>query len=178
VRWHGVRAVRALAAALCLNGTARAEEAPPAGVIVRPILGIGVAASDSGFGPSLQVGVRVAPALVRLSLDAARGSGSNEHAFLRLAGHADLLVFDRGGWTAFAGAHLGQMGYGPGIGDDSASSWVGGPELGVILGPERLLGRLLLDAEVLFSNGPRTNPSHPTERTTPPTFVVSLVASL
>jgi hypothetical protein len=173
----GRLALRVLAAVLCLTGVARAEEAP-AGVIVRPLLGVGLAASDGGFGPSLQVGVRVAPVLVRLSLDAAAASGTNEHAFLRLAGHADLLVLERGAWALLAGGHYGGMGYGPGIGDDPATSWVAGPELGVLLGPGRMLGRLLLDAEVLFSNGPRTNPSHPAERATPPTFVVSLVASL
>ena len=116
--------------------------------------------------------------LARLSLDAAAGSGSNEHAFLRLAGHADLLVLDCDGWAAFAGGHLGQMAYGPGIGDDAGTSWVGGPELGLLLGPGRMLGRLFLGAELLLSGGPRTNPTHPGERAAPPTLVVSMVASL
>jgi hypothetical protein len=179
VRGHDAKRLVALAAAsLCLGGVAWAEESAPAGVIVRPLLGVGLGVSDGAFGLSLQAGLRVAPVLARLSLDAAPGAATREHAFLRLAGHADLLVLDRGWWAAFAGGHGGAMGYGPGIGDNPATSWVAGPELGVLLGPGRVLGRLLLTAELLLSGGPRSPPSHPSERATPPVVVVSLVASL
>jgi hypothetical protein len=93
--------MRALVIAICL--AAGAADAGEDGVAVRQLAGIGASVSDYGFGLGAQLGVRISPLLLRVTLDV-RGANSRGGYSLASARADWLYPIERAGtrhsWSA------------------------------------------------------------------------------
>ena len=129
-------------AALLLASAAPAEEAPLPPTVVRQLAGISLSGSDSGTGLGLQLGLRFSPILFRATLDIGGGNTSRGY----------LLASLRLGWlhpisqetSLLAGIGIGGLAYGFIFDDPVGNVTMLLPEVGLLFGPDRLLGRILV----------------------------------
>jgi hypothetical protein len=134
--------MRFLTIALFLAGAARASEN---GVVVRPLAGVGASLSDSGLGLGAQLGVRISPVLVRVTAEAG-GNNAGPHGY--------FLGTVRAGWlhplsestSLLLGIGWGELTYGFVFDDPTRTANVLTPEAGLLLGPNRWFGRILVGA--------------------------------
>jgi hypothetical protein len=126
-------------ALLLVAVTARAED-KPAGLVARPLVGIGISVSDSGFGVGAQFGARLSAMLLRGTVDFG-GEGRKSYALATLRG--DWLYPISDATALLAGIGIGELAYGFIVDDPSANLRVLMPAVGVLLGHERRFGRLV-----------------------------------
>jgi hypothetical protein len=141
---HGpaFRAILALAALLAAPGSGHAEAASPEEV-VRPIVALGMALSDSGYGYAGHFGLGVVPLMLRASLDV---GGSNARGYVLPAVHGDWSFTPANELALFVGGGIGWLAYGHWSVVEGPSNVAGGtvllPEVGILLGPRRSVGRI------------------------------------
>jgi hypothetical protein len=164
---------RLVLAALLLASAVRAEDAP---LVVRQLAGVSLSASDSGFGLGAQLGIRISSVLLRVTLDAG-GGGSRGYLASSLRG--DWL--HRIGEDTFlvAGIGIGGLAYGFIFDDPVGNVSVLTPEIGVLSGGNRLLGRILAGLTVFVPLGPVEHPRDSAGKAvTPPHVMATLLFSL
>jgi hypothetical protein len=129
-----------LAFAFAVATGARAEDD---GIVVRQLVGLGASVSDSGPGVSAQLGIRISPILLRVTLDI--GGGATARGYGLLSARADWLFTMASGQVALvAGLGYGSLTYGFILDSPTAQLNVLMPEVGILLGPNNWFGRLLL----------------------------------
>jgi hypothetical protein len=133
-----------------LAGAARASEDGD-GVVVRPLLGFGVSASDSGGGLAAQLGIRISPLLLRVTADVGGGTGPRGYFFGTV--RADWLHPISENVALLAGVGLGALTYGFVFDDPAANLATLMPEVGLLFGPNRSLGRILVGVTGLVPLG-------------------------
>lgn len=127
-----------LAVLFCAGAANAAEE----GITVRPLAGVGASASDSGFGVGAQLGLRISPILLRVTLDL---GGSNRRGYALETARADWVHdLPDHGVALFAGVGFGSLLYGFILDSPTDYVHVVTPEVGLLFGPNRTIGRLLL----------------------------------
>lgn len=154
-------------------------------LLVHPILGLGLGLSDSGRHVGAHLGLRVRPAVIRLSLQAndlvylvtAHRPG---RAFDLVAAHADWVFAVSKHLAGFAGLGCGFLRYGYFFDSPVHRTTALLPEVGLILGPLASgAGRLILNAAIVI---PTTSPSgryfSPVDQIDSPRFMLSLVFSV
>jgi|GEM_PF-5494435 len=155
------------------------------GLLVRPIVGLGLGLSDSGLHVGAHLGLRVSPVQISLSLqtngwlvDLVKTQPSGRY-FDLLAAHADWVFVISEHLAAFAGLGYGSLRYGYLFDSPLHSTGALLPEAGLTLGHRRTVGRLILNVALVV---PMTSPSEryfsPADRIAPPQFMVSLVFSI
>jgi hypothetical protein len=157
---------------------ASAARANDDGVVVRQFAGIGGSVSDAGVGLGAQLGIRISPILLRLTLDI--GGGIAGHGYVLTSARADwLFPIASGDVALFAGLGYGGMQYGFIFDSPTAHLSVLTPEVGVLVGPNRGFGRLLLGVTGLI---PLQAVSHKTDfagqEIAPPRVMATLLLSL
>jgi hypothetical protein len=135
-----VRNTAAFALFLVVAFAARGEE-PAAGLVVRPLLGITLSGSDSGFGVGAQLGVRLSSVLLRVSLDLGTTTGRRGYFAGTLRG--DWLHPMSEATTLVAGVGFGALNYGFIFDDPAADLPVLTPAVGVLFGRDRWFGRVV-----------------------------------
>lgn len=160
--------------AIAFATAARAEDD---GVVVRQLIGVGASISDSGGGLGAQVGIRVSPILLRVTLDF---GGNSSRGYILASARAGWLWPVAGGNAALlAGLGYGSLAYGFIFDSPTASVGVLTPEVGVLLGPNRWFGRLLLGVTGLV---PTQSVSHKRDSAgvaiSPPHVMAGLLLSL
>lgn len=165
----------AAALLLLLASAARAED-PPTGLIVRPLAGISISGSDSGFGLGAQLGVRLSSMLLRVTLDA---GGTGPRGYLAAMLRGDWLHAMTENTTLVAGIGFGGLGYGFIFDDPAGDVPVLTPAVGVLFGRDRWFGRVVLG---LTGFVPLSSVSHERDRAgqaiTPPHVMTTLLLSL
>jgi hypothetical protein len=164
--------------ARCEDTENSSREPPPASspdLLVRPIFGVGFGTSASGGAFDVQLGLRVSPALLRLSLDV---GGNGGRSFFLGAVHADWILWSGESLAGFLGLGLGRLQYGYLFDSPSYETSALLPEAGLVLGHRRGLGRFVLSiSAVVPLNSPAPNPN-PSDHIGPPGFIGSLIVSL
>lgn len=130
----------AAALLLLLASAARAEDRP-AELVVRPLAGISLSGSDSGFGLGAQLGVRLSSLLLRITLDI---GGTGPRGYLAATLRGDWLHAMTEDTTLVAGIGYGGLGYGFIFDNPAGDVNVLTPAVGVLFGRDRWLGRVLL----------------------------------
>jgi len=163
----------ALIGCLLVAPATRGEE-PQA--VVRQLVGFGIAGSDSGFGGAAQLGIRLSPVLLRLTLDAG-GSGRRGYFAATFRG-AGLYPLSRDK-ALYAGIGMGSIAYGFILDDPAENMLILTPEIGVLFGPDNTLGRILAGLTAFVPLGPV---AHPRDRAgqavTPPHVMATFLLSL
>ena len=158
--------------ALAASG-ARAES----DFVVRPLLGISGSASDSGLGLGAQIGVRVAPLLLRLTLDI--GGNGRARDYICAAARAGWIHVLDEDVAVVAGLGFGWVDYGFILDDPAADVRIFLPEVGFLFGHNRWFGRAMIGATAFV---PLETVSHARDRTGqeigPPRAMVTLLLSL
>lgn len=168
--------MRALLFALCLAaGTANAGET---GITLRPLLGLSGSVSDSGLGLGAQLGVRISPLLLRVALDLGGSAGSRGYYFS--SARAGWLFPLEGEDAAFmAGVGVGHMTYGFILDSPTAQAAALIPEVGLLLGENRWLGRALVGVAAFIPvTTPRQTRGFAGDGIAPPHLMGTLVLSL
>jgi hypothetical protein len=156
---------------------ATAVRADDDGVVVRQLVGLGASVSDSGTGVSAQLGIRISPVLLRVTLDL--GGTSGRGYLLATARAGWLFPVASGDVALLAGLGYGSLTYGFILDSPTAQLNVLMPEVGVLLGPNRWFGRLLLGVTGL---APLQSVSHKRDSAgveiAPPQVMATLLLSL
>jgi hypothetical protein len=151
--WCQYVMLRFAIAVLLLASAARAEDPP---LVVRPLVGIGVSASDSGFGLGAQLGVRLSSLLLRGTMDFGPSTGPRGYIAATLRG--DWLFPITEATALIAGTGIGNLAYGFVFDDPVAYLTVLAPEIGVLHGKDRCLGRVFAGLTGLVPLGPVAHP--------------------
>ncbi len=183
---HIVIACAAVSLSVLVAPVARGDEPPAqeeevpartgsADLLVRPILGVGFGFSGSGGVLDAQLGLRVSPILLRLSLNV---GGTGGRGFVLAAAHGDWVVAPGDALAAFVGLGCGNLTYGFLLDNPVHSTMALLPEAGLIFGERRGLGRIILSLSVVL---PLSSPPHtlsPGDQIDPPGAIGSLAISL
>jgi hypothetical protein len=168
-----------LAAALLAAPGSGAAQAASQEELVRPIVALGWALSDSGYGAAGHFGLGVVPLMVRASLDV---GGGNARQYLLVAVHGDWSFSPTNELAFFLGGGIGGLTYGHPFFVDGPSNTAGGtvllPEVGVLLWPRRSIGRVFftLTGVVPTYRAPgQQDPAHPIS---PPNVMGTFLFSL
>jgi len=164
-----------LALVLAAAGAARADDD---GVVVRQLVGVGGSVSDAGVGLGAQLGIRISPILLRVTLDI--GGGITGHGYVLTSARADwLFPIGSGDVALVAGVGYGGMQYGFIFDSPTAHLNVLTPEVGVLVGPNRGLGRLLLGVTGLVPLQPVSHQrDFAGQEIAPPRVMATLLLSL
>lgn len=162
----------AAALLLLLASSAALAEEPPAEAIIRPLEGISVSAGDSGGGTGAQLGIRVSPLLLRATIDF--GGGASPRGYIASTVRGDWLYPITEATALLVGIGYGRIGYG--FIFDSPVRYVSmlTPEVGVIFGPDRLFGRVVLGLSGFVPLGPVSHE----QGISPPHVMATVVLSL
>jgi len=159
---------------LLIASAARAEDPS---MVVRPLVGIGVSASDSGVGLGAQLGVRLSSLLLRGTLDYGPSTGPRGYGAATLRG--DWLFPVTETTAVIAGMGVGSLTYGFIFDDPTAHLEVLTPEIGVLHGKDQWLGRVFAGLTGFVPLGPV---AHPRDRfgkaVVPPHVMLTLLLSL
>ena len=168
--------MRALVIAICL--AAGAANAGESGVTVRQLAGISASVSDSGFGLGAQLGVQISPLLLRVTFDV--GGGNGRRGYILASARADWLYPIGSGDAAFlVGAGVGGLSYG--FIFDSPTGTVSAliPEIGLLLGNNRSIGRTLIGIAGFIPLSPLSHArDFAGQEIVPPHLMATLVLSL
>ncbi|HEX4383071.1 MAG TPA: hypothetical protein VH083_08990 [Myxococcales bacterium] len=142
-------------------------------LILRPVAGLSVVASDSGPGVGAELGIRIDHVLLR---GLARFGGNNgNRGFFSSSLRADWLVpLGTSPFAFFAGPGVGWVSYGFLLDDPARTTTVLTPAVGLIFRPDAMLGRIILELE---GEIPVTRVERP-EDIAPPKVIASLTLSL
>jgi hypothetical protein len=161
-------------AVLLLASAARAEDPS---LVVRPLVGISLSASDSGLGLGVQLGVRLSSVLLRGTLDFGGSTGRRGYIAETLRG--DWLYPITQTTALIAGIGIGNLAYGFIFDDPVAYLAVLTPEIGVLHGTDRWLGRVFAGLTGFVPLGPV---DHPRDRAgqaaVPPHVMLTVLLSL
>jgi hypothetical protein len=165
----------ALAFAFAVATAARADDDR---VVLRQFVGIGGSVSDAGAGFGAQLGLRISPILLRVTVDI--GGGTAGRGYVLPSVRADwLFPIASRNLALVAGLGYGDMTYGFILDSPTANLIVLTPEIGILVGPDRLLGRLFLGVTGLV---PLQSVSHERDSAgveiAPPRVMATLLLSL
>jgi hypothetical protein len=141
--------LRIAALLLLVVPVARADE--DGGLVVRQLFGISGSGSDAGFGLGAQLGIRLSPVLLRVTADV---GGSGRRAYAAVTFRGDWLHPFSEDAALVAGLGIGQLGYGFIFDNPTNTLTVLTPEVGVLFGPNRLLGRIMAGLAGFVPLGP------------------------
>ena len=165
---------RFVIAALLLASAARADDAP---LVVRQLVGISVSASDSGVGFGAQLGVRLSSVLLRGTLDFGPSTGRRGYGAATLRGDWLYPITDT--TAVVAGIGIGELAYGFIFDDPVAYSTVLTPEIGVLYGKDRSLGRVFAGLTGFVPLGPVAHPRDSAgQAVVPPHVMLTVLLSL
>jgi len=162
--------------ALLLGSAASGAE--PQSTVVRPLVGIGATVSDSGGGFAVQLGARFSPVLLRLIFDVG-GAVAKGRGYLATSVRGDWVHSINENAALVAGVGVGSFSYGFILDGPTSRLTALTPGIGVLFGPDRLFGRLMLGLTGLVPLGPV---SHPRDSggypISPPHVLATIVLSL
>lgn len=113
-------------------------------LVVRTFLGVGAGLSDAGGGLTAQAGLRISPVFTRLTLDL--GGGATGHGFIAAALQPGWLHPLTEDVALVAGMGIASVEYGFVFDDPSAHMTALTPEVALLFGHDRWLGKLLISA--------------------------------
>ena len=146
--------IRSLAAGvLLLASAAHAEDAP---LSVRQLAGINISASDSGAGLGAQLGIRLSSVLLRLTAEL--GGSSGPRGYIMASVRADWVHPMTDSTALVTGFGFGSVSYGFIFDDPVANVQVLTPEIGVLFGKDRWLGRIFAGLTPLVPLGSVAHP--------------------
>jgi len=163
-----------MAIPLLLAFAARAEEPSPR---VRPLVGISASGSDSGFGLGAQLGIRVSSFLLRGALDF--GGGTGPRGYISTTLRADWLHPITERTALITGIGVGSLVYGFIFDSPTADIGVLTPEIGVLFGQDRSLGRVFGGLTAFVPLGSVSHPRDSAGKAvSPPRAMLTLLLSL
>ena len=152
------------AALVAVPGSGNAQDAAQEEV-VPPIVALGLALSDSGRGFTGHAGLGVLPLMLRVSLDVG-GSGPRQYALVAVRADWSFAPIDE--LALFGGVGVGVFSYGHPFVLDCPCNSAGGtallPEVGLLLGPKRSVGRIFFTLTAIvptFHAPPQQEPASP-----------------
>jgi hypothetical protein len=163
-----------LIAALLLGSAARADEPS---LIVRQLAGVSLSVSDSGFGFGAQLGMRLSSFLIRATLDI--NAATTRRGYFVPTIRGDWLQPLSESVALVAGIGGGELTYGFILDSPTAHVGVLTPEIGVMLGHDRLLGRIFAGIAGFVPLGAVEHPRDSAgQAVTPPHVMLTVLLSL
>jgi hypothetical protein len=166
------------AALLAAPGSGYAQAASQEEV-VRPIVALGLALSDSGYGFAGHFGLGVVPLMLRASLDV---GGGNAREYVLAGVHGDWSFAPANELALFVGGGIGWLTYGHPFGVEGPSNTAGGtillPEVGILLGPRRSIGRIFFTLTGVVPTFRAPGQQDPANPISPPHVMGTLLFSL